>query len=75
MVKMTETETMYVGLNMFCAALMLRCVWLQVVMKIKLMLLPQHLFIEGGKIWPLVKITWMLLLPHSKYCSEGVVNF
>lgn len=44
MVKMTETETMYVGLNMFCAALMLRCVWLQVVMKIKRMFLPQSTY-------------------------------
>ena len=32
------------------------------------------LFRGGGEFWPLVKIK-LMLLPQSKYCSEGVVNF
>ena len=56
----------------FGATLTLRRVWLQVDMKIKLLLI-NMLFVGGGEFWPLMEIK-LMLLPQSTYCSERVAN-
>ena len=64
-------------INIFAATLTLRRVWLQVAMKITLMLLytPTTIsFIGCGECWPLMKIK-LMSLPQSTYCSERVANF